>query len=107
MRHSESAHHTIGKRPALLILALAALLLLAAVALAQGGYDLSWHAISGGGGHSAAGAFALAGGVLQPAGGMRGGNYQLAGGFWSSTGTAAVKTARAWLPVLLKSMTLR
>ena len=104
MRQSESGHHRFGRRPALLILATAALLLLAAVALAQGGYDLSWHAISGGGGPSSGGSLVLDGGVVQPAGVMQGGKYQVAGGFWSFGAAAAPTFPQLWLPVLLKRM---
>ncbi len=62
--------------------ALAALLLLAGVALAVNGYDLSWHVISGGGGHAEGGTFSLDGGVIQPAGAIGGGDYELQSGFW-------------------------
>jgi hypothetical protein len=83
-----------------------ALLLLAGVVLAADGYDLSWHAISGGGGRTTAGAWAVDGAVLQPAGVMQGGDYQLASGFWSFTAAAAVKAPRVWLPVLLRGTML-
>jgi len=63
-------------------------LLLAGVVLAADGYDLSWHVISGGGGHSAAGAYALEGAVVQPVGAMSGGDYELQSGFWCGVSAA-------------------
>jgi hypothetical protein len=64
-------------------------LLLAGAVWAAEGYDLSWHAIPGGGGESAAGAYTLDGGVLQPAGAIEGGDYELQSGFWSGASAAA------------------
>jgi hypothetical protein len=104
MRNPEPKPHRMGTRPALLILALVALLALAAVVLAQGGYDLSWHAISGGGGHSSGGELALDAGVVQPAGAMQGGGYQLSSGFWPGAGGAEGALAEVYLPVVLKRM---
>ncbi len=52
---------------------------------AEIGYDLSWHRIAGGGAtYSTGGAFQLGGTIGQhEAGTMSGGEYTLAGGFWS------------------------
>jgi len=47
------------------------------------GYDISWHAIGGGGGSSTGGVYTVTGTIGQPAAGhMAGGNYSLDGGFW-------------------------
>jgi hypothetical protein len=78
-------------------------LLLAGVVLAADGYDLSWHVISGGGGHAEAGAYALDGSVLQPAGEMSGGDYELRRGFWHGVSVAPAVTDWAYLPVIVKS----
>jgi len=59
---------------------------LSSVVSAQTGdsYDLSWYTIDGGGGRSTGGSFTLEGTVGQPdAGTMAGGDFILAGGFWS------------------------
>ncbi len=56
----------------------------AALAQSGGGFDLTWSTIGGGGGTSLGGPYSLSGTIGQPdAGILRGGNYQLAGGFWS------------------------
>jgi len=50
---------------------------------AQGQYALDWFSVDGGGGTSAAGAFALGGTIGQPdAGVMSGGVFALHGGLW-------------------------
>ena len=47
-------------------------------------YSIDWSTIDGGGGTSAGGAYSLSATIGQPdAGAMSGGNYSLAGGFWS------------------------
>ena len=53
-------------------------------ALAQS-YSIDWFKISGGGGTSTNGQYALTGTIGQPdaGGAMTGGNYSLTGGFWS------------------------
>ena len=56
---------------------------LAGLALAQGGFDLSWYSVDGGGGVSSGGGYALSGVIGQPDGGtLAGGGYTLGGGFW-------------------------
>jgi hypothetical protein len=52
----------------------------------NGGFDISWHTIDGGGGTSAGGDFVLSGSIGQPDAGavMIGGEFELAGGFWSA-----------------------
>jgi len=65
------------------IVALAALLLLAGVALAFDGYDISWYVIGGGGGHSEAGPYALDGTIGQAvAGPVSNAPYDLCSGYW-------------------------
>lgn len=82
-----------------LILAAAALLILAALALATNGYDLSWWTVDGGGyTFSTGGGYSLGGTAGQPdAGLLHGGGYTLGGGFW---GGAAVY--RIYLPLVLR-----
>lgn len=64
-------------------LILAALFLLISVALAQGGYDLSWHVIAGGGGQMQSASYTLIGTVGQPsAGTMTMSSSALCSGFW-------------------------
>ena len=59
-----------------------ALLFAAGTAPAQN-YSIDWHTI-GGGGASTGGVYSVSGTIGQPdAGAMAGGNYSLAGGFWS------------------------
>ncbi len=87
-------------------LALLGLLLLplAGVALAQGGYDLSWWTVDSGGGRSSAdGSYTLIGTLGQPdAGGMSGGNFTLYGGFWPG-GAAAVPEHKIYLPLVIRN----
>jgi hypothetical protein len=91
MRRSRTTAGTVA------ILALA-LVVAATVALAQGGYDLSWWTGDGGGGVSRGGPYALSGTIGQPdAGALVGGQYALSGGFW---GSAAY---RVYLPTVLRS----
>ena len=48
-------------------------------------YSIDWYKISGGGGTSTGGVFTVSGTIGQPDAGvpMKGGNFSLAGGFWS------------------------
>jgi hypothetical protein len=48
-------------------------------------YSIDWHKVSGGGGVSANGTYALSGTIGQPEAGavMNGGGYALTGGFWT------------------------
>ena len=90
------------KRTAIL-LALAVLLLLASVALAQsgGGYDLTWNTVDAGGyTFSTGGDYSLGGTIGQPdAGVLTGGDYTLGGGFW---GGGAIGH-RIYLPLVLRN----
>ena len=69
-------------------------LLIPALSLAQQ-YSIDWYKVSGGGGTSTGGVYAVSGTIGQPDAGaaMNGGNYSLTGGFWS--GVAAVPTPGA------------
>ena len=76
-----------------------ALLLLAAVALAQGSYDLSWRVIAGGGGQMQSAGYTLMGTIGQPAAGMmQSSSHSLCSGFWCG----AVAEYRIYLPLTLK-----
>jgi hypothetical protein len=67
------------------VLAVTLLLGIGAV-LAQGGYDLGWSTVDGGGGTSSSGAYSVSGTFGQPdAGTLTGGSYTLAGGFWAAS----------------------
>jgi hypothetical protein len=90
---------------AAVFLALAAILLLGSVALAQsgGGYDLSWNTVDGGGyTFSAGGDYTLGGTIGQPdAGELSGGSYIFGGGFW---GGGALAQYRIYLPLVLRNV---
>jgi hypothetical protein len=117
MRISESANQQIGKsailqlrsgqvgnRKSPILLALASLLLLTPLALAQSGdgYDLSWWTVDGGGyTFSTGGNYTLGGTIGQPdAGSLTGGAYTLGGGFWGA-GVVTVEY-KVYLPVVLR-----
>ena len=52
-------------------------------AAANGGFDLTWFTVDGGGGTSSGGGFVLSGTIGQPdAGDLAGGDFVLSGGFW-------------------------
>ena len=76
--------------------------LLPALAVAQQ-YSIDWYKVSGGGGSSTGGVYALSGTIGQPdAGGpMTGGNYSLTGGFWSLYALQGV--GAPWLGIRLTS----
>ncbi len=55
---------------------------------ADGGFDLSWHTIDGGGGTSTGGGFVLRSSIGQPdAGTLSGGGFELRGGFRQALGS--------------------
>jgi hypothetical protein len=82
-------------------LAVAVSMLVAGVALAQEGYDLSWWTADGGGQtFSTGGGYSLGGTIGQPDAGVTSSpGYTIAGGFWS--GRTAIY--RVYLPVVLRS----
>jgi len=92
-------------KKAIFLLALFSLLL-ASTTLAADSYDLSWHIISGGGGHIKAGAYTLQSAVVQPAGEMSGGLYALQTGFCYGLPVAEVVAGWAYLPVIIRSFAL-
>jgi hypothetical protein len=73
------------------------------VALAQGGYELSWWTVDGGGGtFSTGGGYTLGGTAGQPdAGVLAGGGYTLGGGFWCG-GEASPPMYEIYLPLALR-----
>jgi hypothetical protein len=79
------------------------LVLLSDIALGQGGYDLSWWTVDGGGGDSKGGVYALGGTAGQPDVGpaLSGGVYTLVGGFW---GGAVAESHSIYLPLVLKNL---
>jgi hypothetical protein len=87
-----------------LVLATCCLLLpLGLVGLAQGGYELSWWTVDGGGGTwSSGGGYTLGGTAGQPdAGVLAGGGYTLGGGFWRG-GEVLPPVYEIYLPVVLR-----
>jgi len=66
------------------IIALIACLLLPALGFAQS-YSIDWYKVSGGGGTSTGGTYAVSGtiGQADAGGAMSGGNYSVTGGFWA------------------------
>ena len=76
------------------------MLLLAGTVVAQGGYDLSWWTVDGGGyTFSSGGDYSLGGTIGQPdAGLLTGPGYRLSGGFWIGGGRYQV-----YLPVVMRS----
>jgi hypothetical protein len=89
----------------LLILALFLLALLVGggALQAQGGYDLSWWTVDGGGTTSASdGSYTLGGTAGQPdAWGLSNGSYTLGGGFWGG-GAVTEAGLEVYLPVIMK-----
>jgi hypothetical protein len=56
-------------------------------AMSLAGFDLGWHIMAGGGGHSSSAEYALDGSIGQPAVGMlSSADYRLGAGFWPGIG---------------------
>jgi len=93
------------KRVLLWVLTLATLMLVTGVVYAQSGgsYDLSWHAVDGGGvTFSTGGTYTLGGTIGQPdAGQLTGDDYILGGGFWGG-GTLTGATCAVYLPLVVR-----
>lgn len=92
------------RRLAFLLFGAAVLLLsVGLVALAQGGYELSWSTVDGGGASAlAGGGYTLAGTAGQPdAGALAGGGYTLDGGFWQG-GAAIAPPSSIYLPLVMR-----
>lgn len=92
-----------GKTQVTCVLVLCALALLSGVALAQGGYDLSWWTVDGGGEtFSTGGGYSLGGTIAQPdAGLLTGPGYRLEGGFWVG-GAPPGSLYRVYLPMVMR-----
>lgn len=82
-----------------------ALLAFAVQAGAQGGYDIRWQAVPGGGGISRGGPYALAGSILPHAGALAGKSLVLHSGFWSWDIRTGRVIPRLWLPMLIRGQT--
>jgi hypothetical protein len=81
-----------------------AALLLAGGALADNGYELSWHTVDGGGGTSSGGGYTLSGTAGQPdAGLLMGGEYRLGGGFWGGGAVVLAPGLEYYLPLVLRN----
>ena len=87
----------------LILTACCLLLPLGLVGLAQGGYELSWWTVDGGGQmYSLGGGYELGGTIGQPdAGVLTGGGYTLGGGFWRG-GAVVSPPLRAYLPLVVR-----
>ena len=87
----------------LLIVAGMLLLPVGLVGLAQGGYELSWWTVDGGGQmYSIGGGYEIGGTIGQPdAGVLTGGGYTLGGGFWQG-GAVTLPSFRVYLPIVLR-----
>jgi len=95
----------MSKRKAIILAAalLVAALSVAGLALAQvsSSYDLSWNAISGGGGTMSSLNFRLQGGISPPAAGLSSSTgYRLEGGFWPGIW----EWFRLYLPAIFKAL---
>jgi hypothetical protein len=87
-----------------LVLGVSVLLLpVGLVALAQGGYELSWWTVDGGGyTYSTGGGYELGGTIGQSdAGVLAGEGYILGGGFWRG-GTVALPPFHIYLPLVVR-----
>jgi len=83
-----------------LVLTALLVLLVTGIALANGGYDLSWFKVAAGGGTSEGGGYTLAGTIGQAeAGTLSGGGYTLTGGFWAGI----MEWFRLHLPAVFKN----
>jgi hypothetical protein len=103
-RITESGGSGLKRHRATGLLLLVVLLLVGgAVARSDGGYDLSWWTVDGGGATgSTGGGYSLSGTAGQPdAGVLEGGSYVLGGGFWRG-GEAAAPWYEVYLPVALR-----
>jgi hypothetical protein len=85
-----------------LIVAGVLLLPVGLVGLAQGGYELSWWTVDGGGQmYSIGGGYELGGTIGQPdAGVLTGGGYTLGGGFWRG-GSKIAPWYEVYLPLVV------
>jgi len=88
------------RKIALLVVAFSFMLLLANMAWAVDGYDLSWSIIGGGGGHLEAAPYILDGTIGQPIVGQAASlPYELCAGFWCQVAAQY----RVYLPLVLRN----
>jgi len=88
------------KAKIVILIVMAAAILFAAVALANGGPSIERYVIGGGGGHSEAGSYALDSTIGQAVIGVTSANgYELCSGFWCG---AAVEY-KIYLPLVLRN----
>lgn len=89
------------KQTTMLLASVLALLAVASIASAQGGYNIPWWTVSGGGHTFSSGDhYTLGGTIGQPATGiMLGRGYALAGGFWAR----AIPVYAIYLPVVVRN----
>jgi hypothetical protein len=94
----------MDRKRCLLILTLSLATLAVSLAYAEGGYDVTWSTVDGGGGtFSTGGGYSLGGTIGQPdAGLLTGEDYTLGGGFWSG-GAAAAPGNQIYLPLVMRS----
>ena len=88
----------------LLLFVVLVLVLTSLVYAAPNAFSLSWWTVDGGGGTVRGGDYVLNGTIGQPEAGqrMRGGNYNLVGGFWGD-GASIVSTGGAiYLPLVVR-----
>jgi hypothetical protein len=73
-------------------------------AYAQGGYNLRWFTVNGGGDRSSGGNYTLHSSTGQPGtAALTGGAYRLAGGFWAGWSPAPIsKSTQTYLPLILR-----
>ena len=85
-----------------LLLVLLLILAIPAARAALEAFNLDWWTVDSGGGTSTGSDYSLSGTTGQPdAGGMSGGNYTLAGGFWSENVSLPQKWM-VYLPLVLR-----
>jgi uncharacterized membrane protein len=86
-----------------LTLLLVLLVVTAALAEANTGYDIPWCTVDGGGGDSSSSGYSLSGttGQADANGQLSGGDYSLRGGFWVGAGGGGVEYD-IYLPLVLR-----
>jgi hypothetical protein len=91
----------MDRRRTAILLALLCCLALARVVLAQGGYDLSWWTVDGGGSVSSGGGYTLSGTIGQSdVGALAVGGYSLFGGFWGGL----LARYGSYLPLIMRNL---
>jgi hypothetical protein len=91
-----------SRRVDVIVLLVTVFLVVAGVVFAQGGYDLSWWTVDGGGDTLSTGpGYSLGGTIGQPDAGpaLSGPGYRLTGGFW----LAGARSYGVYLPVVQRA----